>query len=151
MDVQQIDVLRELQLLVVLSGEHICFGSSSDSLTVTTSRDRIMVPGRSVLTFPLDVLDTADLVKRMKRISSYASFFKTGHCLGRTLICVVKSGPSFSTVKVLEPIDQDAHENLATDEQQPQGGNNTLKVFRVRRSSFISLPTGIDERMGWLI
>ncbi|KAF8603877.1 CNH-domain-containing protein [Ceratobasidium sp. AG-I] len=108
-DVQQIDVLEEYQLLVVLSE-------------------------RSVLTFPLDALESNDPVggmKRMKRISSHTSFFKAGHCLGRTLVCVVKASSLSSTIKTLEPIDQNVRgKNKPTFKKLLQGGNDTLKVFK---------------------
>ncbi|KAG9073620.1 RHO1 GDP-GTP exchange protein 2 [Ceratobasidium sp. UAMH 11750] len=109
MDVQQIDVLEEYQLLIVLAE-------------------------RSVLTFPLETLespDPASSMKRMKRISSHTSFFKAGHCLGRTLVCVVKASSLSSTIKTLEPIDQNVRgKNKPTFKKLLQGGNDTLKVFK---------------------
>lgn len=109
-DVTQVDVIEELQLLIVLHE-------------------------RSVTTFPLDCLDPNDpnaAHKRGKRISSHTSFFKSGICLGRTLIAIVKSSPLSSTIKVLEPVDQNMRG------KKPQTGfmrrlNNsqdTLKVFK---------------------
>ena len=84
LEVTQVDVIEEFQLLIVLHE-------------------------RSVTTFPLDCLDPNDpnaAIKRGKRIASHTSFFKSGVCLGKTLVAVVKSSTLSSTIKVLEPIDQ---------------------------------------------
>ncbi|KAJ7039681.1 Pleckstrin homology domain-containing protein, partial [Mycena alexandri] len=84
LNVSQVDVLEEYQLLIVLAE-------------------------RQVLTFPLDALDPMDPMaglKRAKRIATHTSFFKAGFCLGRVLVCIVKSTQLSSTFKALEPIEQ---------------------------------------------
>lgn len=95
---------------------------------------------RQVITFPLDALDPMDPLaglKRAKRISSHTSFFKAGICLGKTLVCVVKSSPLSSTIKALEPIDQNIRgRSKPTFRKLLQGGNDTLKLFRVCLSHF---------------
>lgn len=89
---------------------------------------------RQVVTFPLDVLDAKDPLaglRRAKRISSHTSFFKAGMCLGKVLVCVVKSSPLSSTIKTLEPIDQNIRgRSKPTFRKILQGGNDTLKLFR---------------------
>jgi hypothetical protein len=89
-----------------------------------------------VLTFPLDALDPMDPtagLKRAKRIATHTSFFKTGFCLGRVLVCVVKSTRNSSTFKVLEPIEPNVRGRAKpTFKNLLQGGNDTLKPFRVR-------------------
>ncbi|KAK7056393.1 RHO1 GDP-GTP exchange protein 2 [Paramarasmius palmivorus] len=109
LDVVQIDVLEDYQLLIVLSE-------------------------RQVITFPLDALDPMDPMaglKRAKRISSHTSFFKAGQCLGRMLVCIVKSSQLSSTFKALEPIDQNIRgRSKPTFRKLLQGGNDTLKPFR---------------------
>ena len=109
LDVAQVDVLDEYELLIVLSE-------------------------RQVITFPLDALDPLDPLaglKRAKRISSHTSFFKAGVCLGKVLVCVVKSSPLSSTIKTLEPIDQSVRgRSKPTFRKLLQGGNDTLKLFR---------------------
>ncbi|KAF8637624.1 hypothetical protein AX17_002693 [Amanita inopinata Kibby_2008] len=109
LDVTQIDVLEDYQLLIVLSE-------------------------RQVITFPLDALDPIDPMaglKRAKRISSHTSFFKAGYCLGRILVCIVKSSQLSSTFKTLEPIDQNIRGRAKpTFRKLLQGGNDTLKMFR---------------------
>ncbi|EIW79346.1 RhoGEF Rgf2 [Coniophora puteana RWD-64-598 SS2] len=110
LDVSQVDVLEEYQLLIVLSAE------------------------RQVITFPLDALDPLDPLaglKRAKRISSHTSFFKAGVCMGKVLVCVVKSSPLSSTIKALEPIDQNIRgRSKPTFRKLLQGGNDTLKLFK---------------------
>lgn len=87
-----------------------------------------------MVTFPLEALDMQDPTKRMKRIASHTSFFKAGYCLGRTLVCVVKASSLSSTIKTLEPIEQSIRaRNKPTFKKLLQGGNETLKVFKVRR------------------
>ncbi|KAH0582817.1 hypothetical protein H2248_010725 [Termitomyces sp. 'cryptogamus'] len=109
LDVSQVDVLEDYQLLIVLSE-------------------------RQVITFPLDALDPNDPLaglKRAKRISSHTSFFKAGFCLGRVLVCIVKSSQLSSTFKTLEPIDQNVRGRAKpTFRKLLQGGNDTLKLFR---------------------
>lgn len=88
------------------------------------------------MTFPLEAFDSKDPLaglKRAKKISSHTSFFKAGICLGKVLVCVVKSSPLSSTIKVLEPIDQNIRgRSKPTFRKILQGGNDTLKLFRVR-------------------
>ncbi|KAL0953720.1 hypothetical protein HGRIS_004910 [Hohenbuehelia grisea] len=109
LDVGQVDVLEDYQLLIVLSE-------------------------RQVITFPLDALDPVDPLsglKRAKRISSHTSFFKAGFCLGKVLVCIVKSSQLSSTFKTLEPIDQNVRgRSKPTFRKLLQGGNDTLKLFR---------------------
>jgi hypothetical protein len=91
---------------------------------------------RQVLTFPLDALDPMDPtagLKRAKRIATHTSFFKAGFCLGRVLVCIVKSTQLSSTFKALEPIEQNVRGRAKpTFKKLLQGGNDTLKPFRVR-------------------
>ncbi|KAJ7625551.1 CNH-domain-containing protein [Roridomyces roridus] len=109
LDVGQVDVLEDYQLLIVLSE-------------------------RQVLTFPLDALDPIDPMaglKRAKRIATHTSFFKAGFCLGRVLVCIVKSTQLSSTFKALEPIEQNVRGRAKpTFKKLLQGGNDTLKPFR---------------------
>ena len=85
--------------------------------------------------FPLEFLDPTDTsaaLKRGKRLSSHTSFFKSGICLGRTLLCIVKSSSLSSTIKTLEPIDQSMR-----GKKQPtpfrkllNNSNEPFKVFK---------------------
>ena len=114
-DVSQVDVLDDYGLLIVLS-EGI------------------------VITFPLDALEAIDPMaglKRAKRISSHTSFFKTGVCLNRTFVCVVKTSPLSSTIKILEPIDQNVRGRAKpTFRKLLQGGNDTLQPYKVRSTLY---------------
>ncbi|AEO54767.1 hypothetical protein MYCTH_2297751 [Thermothelomyces thermophilus ATCC 42464] len=80
--VTQVDVLEEYQLLLVLSN-------------------------RSLLSYQLSALDPNEPIssKRAKKIQSHCNFFKTGICLGRHLVCCVKSSALSTTIKVYEPND----------------------------------------------
>ncbi|KAM7188144.1 CNH domain containing protein [Rhypophila sp. PSN 637] len=80
--VTQIDVLEEYQLLLVLSS-------------------------RSLYSYQLGALDPNELIssKRGKKIQSSCTFFRSGICLGRHLVCAVKSTALSTTIKVYEPND----------------------------------------------
>ena len=83
-----------------------------------------------VITFPLDALEAMyPLVnplaglKHAKRIAAHTSFFKSGVCVGRTFVCVVKTSPLSSTIKIFEPIDQNVR-------GKPKLRNDTLQVYK---------------------
>ncbi|KAJ4147740.1 hypothetical protein LMH87_002247 [Akanthomyces muscarius] len=80
--VTQIDILEEYQLLLVLSN-------------------------KTLQSYALSALnpDEPALAKRPKKIQNHCSFFKTGICLGRHLVCCVKSTALSTTIKVFEPND----------------------------------------------
>ncbi|GAA5827121.1 hypothetical protein JCM11251_001126 [Rhodosporidiobolus azoricus] len=107
--VTQLDVLEEQGILIVLAD-------------------------KAVQTFFVDHLDPGDAVgaaKRARKISASATFFKAGQCLGRTLVCVVKSGNVSSTIKTLEPIDQPrGGKKQPTIRKFLQGSNESLRVFK---------------------
>ncbi|KAJ6443926.1 rho guanyl nucleotide exchange factor [Purpureocillium lavendulum] len=81
-NVTQIDILEEYQLLLVLSNKTL----QSYSLSALNP-------------------DEPALAKRPKKIQNHCSFFKTGICLGRHLVCCVKSSALSTTIKVFEPND----------------------------------------------
>ncbi|THH21453.1 hypothetical protein EW146_g82 [Bondarzewia mesenterica] len=124
-DVAQVDVLDEYGLLIVLSEGQ-------------------------VITFPLDALDPMNPMSGLKRaehIASDTSFFKAGICIGRMFVCVVKTSPLSSTIKILEPIDQNMRgRDKPTFRKFLQGGNDNdtlrfLKEFYIPvQSSSIHFP-----------
>lgn len=72
---------------------------------IEPERILIILADKAMMSFWLDTLDPNDSIgigKRTRKISSNASFFKVGECLGKKLICVVKSGTVSSTIKTLE-------------------------------------------------
>ncbi|KAK8067937.1 hypothetical protein PG996_007049 [Apiospora saccharicola] len=80
--VTQIDVLEEYNLLLVLSN-------------------------KTLVSYSMSALDPNEpaLSKRPKKIQSHCTFFKAGICLGRHLVCCVKSTALSTTIKVYEPND----------------------------------------------
>jgi RHO1 GDP-GTP exchange protein 1/2 len=140
LDVTQVDVLEDYQLLIVLSGE---FCTALFWEVPPNRRSFLCNPSeRQVITFPLDALDRNDPMaglKRAKRISSHTSFFKAGFCLDRVLVCIVKSSQLSSTFKTLEPIDTNTRGRAKpTFKKLLQGGNDTLKIFRVCNANLFS-------------
>lgn len=107
--VTQVDVLEEYSILLVLADKTL-YSYSMESL---------------------DLNDTTLANKRPRKIAGHTNFFKSGLCLGRLLVCVVKSSALSSTIKVLEPVD-----NVCRGKKQVpfkfllQGGQDVLKVFK---------------------
>ncbi|KAI1434140.1 CNH domain-containing protein [Xylaria sp. CBS 124048] len=106
--VTQVDVLEEYGLLLVLSN-------------------------KSLHSYPLAALDPNEptLAKRPKKIQSNCNFFKTGICLGRHLVCCVKSSALSTTIKVYEPND-----SMSKGKKQKgfgkmfNAGQDELKAFK---------------------
>lgn len=126
-NVTQVDVIEEHGILLVLAD-------------------------KAVMTFWLDSLDPHDAMgaaKRARKISSNASFFKVGDCLGRKLVCVVKSGSVSSTIKTLEPSD---HVNTRGKHKPLRkiivGSNDALKVYKV--SKMMRVSSDFFRLMSWL-
>ncbi|ORY77360.1 CNH domain-domain-containing protein [Protomyces lactucae-debilis] len=93
----------------------------------------LVLQDKTLVSFNMEALDVNDnniTNKRPKKVSSHATFFKAGVCLGRVLVCVVKSSVLSSTIKVFEPVD---HKGIG--KKQPAfrkllAGGNDLKVFK---------------------
>lgn len=106
--VTQIDILEEYQLLLVLSN-------------------------KTLQSYPVSALnpDEPATVRRPKKIQNHCSFFKTGICLGRHLVCCVKSSALSTTIKVFEPNDA-----MTKAKKQKgiskfmSGGHDELKPFK---------------------
>ncbi|KAI9866249.1 MAG: RHO1 GDP-GTP exchange protein 2 [Trichoglossum hirsutum] len=107
-NVTQIDVLEEYAMLLVLTN-------------------------KTLVSFPIEALDSSDnqsLVKRPKKIQGHTNFFKAGVCLGRHLVCCVKSSTLSSTIKVLEPSNPSAQGKKKQAFKMFQGGQEALKPFK---------------------
>jgi RHO1 GDP-GTP exchange protein 1/2 len=110
-NVTQIDVLEEYNILLVLSN-------------------------KTLSSFSMEALDPSEsqspLMKRPKKIMGHTNFFKSGVCLGRHLVCCIKSSTMSSTIKVFEPM-----ESVTKGKKKPafskmfQGGQEMLKNFKV--------------------
>ena len=128
-DVAQVDVLDDYGLLIVLSGPDLF-----PYLYLTPASNCLPLSEGQVITFPLDALEAMDPLaglKRAKRIAAHTSFFKSGICVGRTFVCVVKTSPLSSTIKIFEPIDQNIRgRNKPTFRKLLQGGNDTLRIYK---------------------
>ncbi|KAG5519110.1 hypothetical protein PMAC_002198 [Pneumocystis sp. 'macacae'] len=107
--VTQVDVLEEYSILLVLAD-------------------------KTLYSYPMESLDLNDTTlanKRPRKIAGHTNFFKSGLCLGKLLICVVKSSVLNSTIKVLEPV-----EGISRGKKQVpfkfllQGSHDVLKVFK---------------------
>jgi hypothetical protein len=105
--VTQIDILEEYNLLLVLSA-------------------------KSLLSYPLSALNPNEpaLSKRPKKIQSSCNFFKTGVCLGRHLVCCVKSSALSTTIKVFEPNDAMSKGKKPKGFKMFNSGQDELKPFK---------------------
>ncbi|ORX96778.1 CNH-domain-containing protein [Basidiobolus meristosporus CBS 931.73] len=106
--VSQISVLESYSVLLVLA-------------------DKVLV------TFPLALLESSEpvTIKRARKISSHVSFFKVGMCLGRTLVCVVKSTALSSTIKTYEPIPVDTIKKKSSlGRLLIRGGGDGMKIYK---------------------
>ncbi|KAK9729384.1 RHO1 GDP-GTP exchange protein 2 [Basidiobolus ranarum] len=107
--VSQVSVLESYNILLVLA-------------------DKVLV------TFPLGTLESTELVsiKRSRKISSHVSFFKVGVCLGKTLVCVVKSTALSSTIKTYEPIPVDTTKKKSSLGKRLliRSGGDGMKVYK---------------------
>jgi hypothetical protein len=84
-----------------------------------------------VITFPLEAIDPLAGPKRAKRIAAHTSFFKSGICVGRMFVYVVKTSPLSSTIKIFEPIAQNVRgSNKPTFHKLLQGDNDTLRIYK---------------------
>ena len=111
-NVTQIHVLEEYQLLLVLAN-------------------------KALLSFSVEALDTTDnqspLVKKPKKIQNHASFFQTGVCVGRHLVCSAKTSGMTTTIRVFEPLDtMSANRRGPSLSRLFQGSQDALKPFKVR-------------------
>jgi hypothetical protein len=71
-------------------------------------------------------------LRRGERIAAHTSFFKTGVCIGKTIVCVVKTSALSTTVKTFEPVDENIrNKSKPTFRRLLHGGNDTLKLFKV--------------------
>lgn len=106
-NVTQIDVLEEYQLLLVLSQ-------------------------KSLLSYPLSALNPNEpaISKRPKKIQSHCNFFRTGICLGRHLVCCVKSSALSTTIKVFEPNDAMSKGKKQKGFKMFNSGQDELKAFK---------------------
>ncbi|KAH0430907.1 CNH domain-containing protein [Colletotrichum camelliae] len=105
--VTQLDVLEEYGLLLVLSN-------------------------KALYSYPLGALnpDEPALSKRPKKIQSHCNFFKTGICLGRHLVCCVKSSALSTTIKVYEPNDAMSKGKKQKGFGKMFAGQDELKPFK---------------------
>ena len=70
--------------------------------------------------------------RKAKKVSGHVHFFKSGVCLGRVFLCVVKSSAMSSTIKVLEPVEglNRGRKTTLGFAKLLQGGQD-FKVFKV--------------------
>jgi RHO1 GDP-GTP exchange protein 1/2 len=121
-NVTQIDVLEEYGLLLVLCDKTL----SSYPIELLTDHD-------NATNFQMN--------RRAKKVSGHVNFFKTGVCLGRVFLCVVKCNSMNSTIKVLEPVEGLNRGRTKLGFAKLLQGGQDFKVFKVS-PSFFTLANG---------
>jgi CNH domain len=111
-NVTQIDVLEEYGLLLVLCDKTL----SSYPIELLTDHD-------NATTFQMN--------RRAKKVAGHVNFFKSGVCLGRVFLCVVKNSGMSSTVKVLEPVEGLNRGRTKLGFAKLLQGGQDFKVFKV--------------------
>ncbi|KAK3828749.1 MAG: RhoGEF Rgf2 [Benniella sp.] len=120
--VSQVDVLEDERILLVLAEKQLfAYGLEA-----------------------LDPIDPNSPSKRAKKLGSSVSFFKTGVCQNRTLVGIVKNSSNAldqsSTIKTLEPIEQDgSKKNKHSLRTMLRGGNTEL--FKLYKDFYIPRET----------
>lgn len=108
-NVTQLDVLEEYMTLLALSD-------------------------KSLFSWPLDCLEVPDPVansRRSKKVMGHINFYKVGICLGRVLVCTVKSSTLTTTVRVMEPFDpQPRGKRQPALSKLLKGQSEGLKMFK---------------------
>lgn len=92
----------------------------------------LILSDKTVSSIPVEgLLESHDGPKKPKKIVGHTSFFKSGVCLGKMLVCCVKTSGQ-SIVRVMEP-----SESLAKSKRQQglgrllRGGQDSLKPYKV--------------------
>ncbi|ANB12749.1 Rho family guanine nucleotide exchange factor ROM2 [Sugiyamaella lignohabitans] len=111
-NVTQLDVLDEYMTLLALSD-------------------------KSLYSWPLEALDPSDPggnFRKGKKVMGHINFYEVGICLGRMLVCTVKSSSMTSTIRVLEPFDPPSRNKRQTAtaplRRFLQSQSEGLKVFK---------------------
>ena len=111
-NVTQIDVLEEYGLLLVLCDKTL----SSYPIELLTDHD-------NATNFQMN--------RKAKKVSGHVNFFKSGVCLGRVFVCVVKANTMNSTIKVLEPVEGLNRGRTKLGFAKLLQGGQDFKVFKV--------------------
>ncbi|ORX87719.1 hypothetical protein BCR32DRAFT_194653, partial [Anaeromyces robustus] len=109
--ISQIDILPDLEFFVILSDKSIYVYS-----TAILQRDETSSP----------------IIENEKKLCSNITYFKIGLCLGRHLICCVKSTTSTSTIRTFEYIRGQNSKNrrLMKLLKNNSSGKDCLKLFK---------------------
>lgn len=104
-------------------------------VSVVDNSQLLVLADKTLWTFPLDaVLSGTELnVKRTRPISQHAAFFHVGECMGKTLVCVVKtSALTPTTIRVLEPVvaEEDKKGRKAFIKRLVRSGSESLKPYK---------------------
>ncbi|CAG8515687.1 6938_t:CDS:10 [Diversispora eburnea] len=96
----------------------------------------LLLADKTLYTYTLDALDPNPdennvIKKSSRKIMAHVSFFKTGTCLGKSLVTVVKNSALASIIKTLEPLEQ----NTKSKSKGPlknflRSSNDSLKTYR---------------------
>ena len=107
----------------------------------------LILSDKTVFSIPVEgLLELHDGPKKPKKIVGHTNFFKSGVCLGKMLVCCVKTSGQ-SIVRVMEP-----SEGLAKSRRQQglgrllRGGQDSLKPYKVFYFPYFLIHTILMKR-----
>ncbi|KAI9491084.1 CNH domain-containing protein [Zychaea mexicana] len=94
----------------------------------------VVLADKTLWAFPYDMVAAGELQpKSVRPISQHAAFFYVGVCMGKTLVCVVKtSALTPTTIRVFEPVtsDEDKKGRRAFIKRLVRNGTENLKPYK---------------------
>lgn len=94
----------------------------------------LVLADKTLWTFPLEILSQSVSQQRGRSVSQNTTFFHVGECLGKTLVCVVKTNTlSPTTIRVLEPVVMDENKktkSMFSLKRLVRGGPIGLKPYK---------------------
>lgn len=94
----------------------------------------LVLADKTLWSFPLEILSQSVSHQRGRSVSQNTTFFHVGECLGKTLVCVVKTNTlSPTTIRVLEPVMMDENKktkSMFSLKRLVRGGPIGLKPYK---------------------
>ncbi|KAI8142477.1 CNH domain-containing protein [Fennellomyces sp. T-0311] len=94
----------------------------------------LVLSDKTLWAFPYEMMVSGELqLKSVRPISQHAAFFYVGECMGKTLVCVVKtSALTPTTIRVLEPVaaEEDKKSRRAFIKRLVRSGTENLKPYK---------------------
>lgn len=93
----------------------------------------LVLADKTLWSFPVEMLDSEIQAKKIRPISQHAAFFHVGQCMGKTLVCVVKTSTlTPTTIRVLEPVmaEEDKKGRRKFIQRLVRNGSENLRPYK---------------------